>query len=520
MNLNQLLKKVNNELQKDSKVDSSIQIKRIVVDSRTVDKNTLFVAIKGSIADGHLFINSAVKNGAAAIIGDEQLNDFKDTNGKKIPYIQVKNSRKVLPLLISYFHNEPSKSFNLIGITGTNGKTTISYLLDEIFKAAGKVSGIIGTTGYRLHKESIEAISLTTPDPVTLHEIFAKMMQMNHDYVAMEVSSHSLEQFRVEGCDFNIKIFTNLTRDHLDYHGDMENYFQAKRRLFTGFNESALLQSKNCVLNLDDKAGVRLAEELGDKALTYSVSNKKSDVHTLHYEADLTGIKGKIHTPDKTFNFSSYLIGYFNISNILAAVSAAILLNIPITAIIKGIKNCNHVNGRLEKVSGFLKNNDPSVFIDYAHTPEALRSVLKTVNSMCKGKVITVFGCGGDRDKGKRPIMGEAVAENSDIAIITSDNPRTEDPLKIIEDILPGIKKHFGNNIKINKNYSKSFFVEKDRKKAIIKAIKLADKQDVVIIAGKGHEDYQILGTEKIHFSDHEIVHETFKYYELKAEEI
>ena len=384
------------------------------------------------------------------------------------------------------FFGRPANAMTLLGVTGTNGKTTTTYLLESILAAAGEKPGVVGTVSYRFAGKEIPAPN-TTPESTALQELLAQMKQAGTTSVAMEVSSHALAQERVFGLSFSSAAFTNLTRDHLDYHGDMESYFAAKRRLFFD------LLAGPATVNADDAFGQRLLDELGREGRTawgFSATGRAAELFVKGAQTSIEGMKGTLVTPGGERPFTTRLVGAHNLENILTATGLALGASFDLAAVVRGIEALANVPGRLERVSG----KGVHVFVDYAHSDDALSRALAALRPLTEGKLIAVFGCGGDRDKGKRPMMGEAAGKGSDLAIVTSDNPRTEDPKAIIEAILPGLAKAG----------AKGFKVEPDRRKAIELATSLAKPGDVVLLAGKGHEDYQIVGTVKHHFDDRE----------------
>ena len=381
----------------------------------------------------------------------------------------------------------------LVGITGTNGKTTVTYLLESIWKAGNQAAGIIGTIDYRYPGEKMIS-SMTTPESPELMRIMSDMNQAGVDKLAMEVSSHALDKDRVLGCNFDAAVFTNLTQDHLDYHMSMESYLDSKKKLFTELLSASQKENKHAVINADDVYGRKIAQELGDGVITYSAHDRNCTVYARHAEISRGGIKATVATPSGDIGIDSSMFGSHNLSNILAAVAAAIFTGSSISSIESGIRDLKAVPGRLEQVDndfGF------SILVDYAHTPDALENVLRAVRPLTEGVLILVFGCGGDRDRTKRPKMGAIGDELSDILIVTSDNPRTEQPDRILTDIEEGVsdKRKSGG----------SYYRIQDRAQAIRKAVTIARPGDTVLIAGKGHEDYQILGNTKHHFDDREV---------------
>lgn len=446
-------------------------------------KGGCFVAISGTMSDGHDYIQSAIDRGASVIVCSKKP-ALLDEN---VTYVLVNDTRSALAVMSSNFFGEPTKEVRLVGITGTNGKTTITYLLESIWKANGEKTGVIGTVNYRYGNIQQDPQN-TTPQSYELQKLIRDMIQTGVSSVAMEVSSHSLVQERVVGCNFDGAIFTNLTQDHLDYHLDMDRYAAAKGLLFT---RSLPLSSKKnvwAVINRDDQYGVKIAGNLKSKVYLYSLS-RDADIFIENAEYSLTGMKLKLRVLNERMDITSPMIGKHNASNILAAVSAARAMNIRLDIIKKGIEAVVRIPGRLEPVTNSRGLN---VFVDYAHTPDALKNVTSSLKELKPSRLITVFGCGGDRDKTKRPLMGYEAAIASDLVVVTSDNPRTEDPQKIIDEIIQGVKRSGVDD----------YIVEPDRREAIKLAIKSATRADLVLIAGKGHENYQIIGSKRTRFDD------------------
>ncbi|MBE9546991.1 MAG: UDP-N-acetylmuramoyl-L-alanyl-D-glutamate--2,6-diaminopimelate ligase [Proteobacteria bacterium] len=480
--------------------DTSGDVSSVCYDSGRCEEGSLFVAICGNISDGHDYIPEAIKRGAKYIVHE------KDIQTKpRITFIKVADSRSALGTVGKNFFRNPSADLCITGVTGTNGKTTVSYLLESIFNAAGLSVGVIGTVNYRFGGKVFPA-PITTPQSLDLQKMLREMADSGVTHVILEVSSHSLDLKRVDSCEFDLGIFTNLSQEHLDYHQTMERYFLAKKIFF----QEILGNGEKMIINGDDPWGQRLFEETGKNAVTFGIENK-CDVSPGNFALSPDGIKGEIKTPYGNFTMNSSMIGKFNLYNILAAAAAASSLQIPEKHIRAGIENLKKVPGRLEKVSG---PGQPAVFVDYAHTEDALKNVLQNLSEFRKGNIITVFGCGGDRDRGKRPLMGKAATTLSDLTIITSDNPRTEDPLMIIKEIEKGI----ANTIKkyppedLTKNFDEQgYVIIPDRKTAIELAISIAGISDIVLIAGKGHEDYQIIGDRRISFDDRTVSREALK---------
>jgi len=478
--------------------DVSGDVSTICYDSRTCGKNSMFVAICGLKNDGHDFIPHAISNGATFIVHEKDI-----PLPPRVTAIKVTDSRKILGSLGKNFYNDPSARLCLVGVTGTNGKTTVTYLLESIFKRAGFNVGVLGTINYRFNENTFPAPH-TTPESFELQKILRTMADHGVTHVVMEVSSHAADLKRADDCAFDIGIFTNLSQDHLDYHHTMENYFQAKKRFFDEILPSGKKRKTNVmIVNGDDLWGKRLLSEVRAdiRVLTFGFESR-CDVTADQLNFTLDGIKANIHADHIHFTVVSSLIGRFNLYNILASSATAISLNVPERFIQNGIESLKNVPGRLEMIGD---TGQPKVFVDYAHTEDALRRVLQNLSLSKQGNIITVFGCGGDRDRGKRPRMGEVVAELSDFAVITSDNPRSEDPLSIINDIEAGIPKDAIKKFlpeELNNYGKKGYVVIPDRRRAIETAIALADPTDIILIAGKGHENYQIIGNRQFPFDD------------------
>jgi UDP-N-acetylmuramoyl-L-alanyl-D-glutamate--2,6-diaminopimelate ligase len=458
-----------------------VDIENIEYDSRKVDENTLFICIKGFNSDGHKYIESAIQKGAKAFLVEE------DLQREGFTFIKVKNTREAMAKVSDNFYNNPSKELKVIGVTGTNGKTSITTFLNEILSENNKKVGLIGTIKIFDGEKEVESNS-TTPESADLQKHFKNMLNNGCDYCAMEVSSHSLVLNRVDETDFKVGIFTNLTPDHLDFHKDLEDYRCAKQRLF--------YKTKANIINIDDEGGRKIYDEIKNintPCYTYAIE-READFMAKDIKIDAKGVSYRLVTPTYEDDIFVPVPGKFTVYNTLAVIGACFELGISKDVVRECLLNTKGVKGRFETI-----NNEKgiSVIVDYAHTPDALENILNTAKGFAKGDIITVFGCGGDRDKTKRPLMGEIAQRLSDKCIVTSDNPRTEDPTLIIEDILKGLDKNKEN-----------YHVVVDRKEAIKEAINLAKKDDVVIIAGKGHENYQILGKVKHHFDDREIAEE------------
>lgn len=480
---------------------ASDDVSGICFSANQCEQGSLFVAIPGLKNDGHDFIDEAISRGARYIVCEKDLQV-----SPPITAIKVSNSRRALGILSRNYFGHPSSLLTLIAVMGTNGKTTITYLLESILKEAGYHCGVLGTVNYR-YNEKMFAAPNTTPESYEMHKIMRAMVDEGVTHVVAEISSHAVDLKRVDDCDFDLGIFTNLTRDHLDYHVTMENYFQAKKRFFAEIlPQSRKIHSQKMVVNADDPWGKRILQEVSLPALTYGIEGD-CEIKALNYELSLNGIKAEINLAGDTVFIKSPLIGKFNLYNILAALGAAFILHIPIPVIQKGIETLSHVPGRLEAV---VASSSLNIFVDYAHTDDALRRVLQNLTELKQKRIITVFGCGGNRDRGKRPLMANAATKLSDLTIITSDNPRMEDPLSIIAEIETGIdqskvRKIESDNLKFN-GEDRLYTVVPERRKAIETAMNAAAQGDIVLIAGKGHEDYQILGTQKVPFDDRAVV--------------
>ena len=469
--------------------NGEIFVSGITSNSNNIEEGNMFLAIPGDSTDGHKFINSAIQNGAKSVL----VENIPDILDEEITYLQVDDSRVASAYIASNYYGSPSKDLTLIGITGTNGKTTITYLLEAIWNEDKKPNGVIGTVENRYGSRKIES-TLTTPDSIELNKLLWEMKSEGVKYVAMEVSSHALDKKRVESCHFDIAVFTNLSQDHLDYHKNMENYFESKKSLFTNILSLSSKKSKTAIINIDDKYGKLILDELNGDVITYSLDSKNSDIFPENYSISSQGINANINTPLGNINITSKLLGKHNLLNIIAAIAISIHLGSNLINVENALKSIEKIPGRLETIENSRKIN---VAVDYAHTPDALKSVLEAIKPIIKGNLILVFGCGGDRDRDKRPLMGEIGIKNADYLIVTSDNPRTESPELIIDDIVDGLR---------NSKYAdKDYRVIVNREKAIEEAIEIATIDDFVLIAGKGHEDYQIIGDKKIHFDDREL---------------
>jgi UDP-N-acetylmuramoyl-L-alanyl-D-glutamate--2,6-diaminopimelate ligase len=485
----------------ESKGDSDREIAGLAYDSREVKPGYLFVALRGNTRDGHNFVKEAVRNGAVAVVL-ESAGCGKDID-KDVSVVRVPDSRAALSKLAAEFYGHPYKNMTMVGITGTNGKTTTSYLLESILLAAGARPGVIGTINDRLPEKIWEA-HITTPESLELMKRLHDMAEAGVTHVVMEVSSHALDQGRVKDCPFQVAVFTNISRDHLDYHKSIEAYFEAKSRLFLGLCEGETGKSAKAVINVDDPKGRALAGLTDAPVVTYG-QGRGCDFRADGIQVDREGITARLITPGGEIGISSRLLGGFNIYNILAAAAAAICLDVDPDAVASGVANLAGVPGRLELVKN---SRSLSVVVDYAHTPDALMKVLEAIKPLVKGRLITVFGCGGDRDKGKRRIMGRVAGKTSDLVFITSDNPRTEDPSAIARQIEEGVREsgleELGS-VSHDRPVKSGYILDLDRGNAISRAVGMADENDFILIAGKGHEDYQITGKGKRHFDDREV---------------
>lgn len=466
------------------------EIMGIAYDSRAVGKGFLFVAIKGLAFNGDDFIKDAISRGAAAVLTQSPIADmyasYPSSVLSGVTCIEVHDSRNALASVSARFYREPSKKISLVGITGTNGKTTTSYITRSIIEAGGSRAGLLGTIQY-IAGETKKA-ERTTPESLDLQRYLREMLDNRMEYAVIEVSSHALALQRVESCVFKVAAFTNFTQDHLDFHGSMENYFIAKDKLFNYLGEDG-----TAVLNWDDPAVREVEERLGCNVVTCGLL-EGADIRAENID-DKDGLSFDLLTPGGRFSVRSEFIGRFNVYNILISAGIAYALGIGEDAILRGISAARPVSGRFEKVD---EGQDFLCIVDYAHTDDALRAVINEARMITKGRVITLFGCGGDRDRTKRALMGDIASELSDLVIVTSDNPRTEDPLHIISDIVKGIKK-------------RNYIEVPDRAAAINEAVSLAKGGDVLLIAGKGHEDYQEINGVRSHFSDKEVLREALK---------
>lgn len=476
MKLSELLKDVEYQLLSG---DTDIDISALTIDSRRAASGTLFVCIKGFSTDGHKYIPAAAANGCGAVVCESEA-DIPD--GMTAVYVP-NGSREALAKIASAFYGEPSKKFRLIGVTGTNGKTSTTYFMETVLRSVGRKTGVIGTVGVTVDGEKldVEFATSTTPDTIELQAIFAEMSRRGVDDVIMEVSSHGLELKKVDGSDFDTCIFTNLTQDHLDFHKTMDNYCAAKARLF-----------KMCrygVINADDSWAKEIEKQANCRFSTFGIETD-ADIRAYNIEYLMDRVSFTVDIGGKATDFVLHVPGRFSVYNALGVIGAALSMGISAEDIQKGIANIKGVPGRIQNIPNDLGIN---VIVDYAHTPDGVENILNAVREFTQGRIITVFGCGGDRDRTKRPIMGEIAGRLSDYCVVTSDNPRSEEPIDILKEIEPGVR-----------SATENYVLVVDRRDAIVRAVNMAQKGDSVVIAGKGHENYEIFKDKTIHFDDAE----------------
>jgi len=472
------IKKILNDIKYKGEF-KNFEVQNISYDSRKVADGTLFVAIEGEKFNGHNFIGEAVENGAIAIIKNENSNVCSG-----IVEIEVKNTRKALSKLANNFFNNPSSRIGTIGVTGTNGKTTTTYLINKIFNDCGLKTGSIGTLGF-ISPTNIISTGFTTPESLELNNFIDKLTQGGVQHVVLEASSHALALSRLDNIVIDTAIFTNLSKDHLDFHKNMEQYFSEKLKLFTSLSNKA-----NAVINIDDIYSKRIINNIKSKIITYGF-NDNADIHPISYEMNYTGMQFDISLFNNSYKINTGITGKHNIYNIMASIAACIINNIPIELIMNSLENIKSIPGRME----FVGNKNNKIFIDYAHSPDAYNNILNLITNI-KGKqdkIITLFGCGGDRDKTKRPEMAKISEKYSDKIIVTSDNPRTENIDKIIDEILVGFK-------------HEKHIVIKDREDALIESIKMLKENSILLVLGKGREAYQLVNQTKIPHNDVEII--------------
>ncbi len=476
--------------------DDRLVVPGVAYHSQQVVPGGVFVALKGAKTDGHHFLTQALAQGARVVVTEER---FEPPAG--VTLVRVSQARLALAHLSAAFYGYPSRELVLVGITGTNGKTTTSFLLEAILRAAGHRVGVVGTVNYRMEEQTWPA-PVTTPESLDLQRLLREMRELGASHAVLEVSSHALMQHRVDLSRFAAGVFTNLSQDHLDYHHNLDAYFQAKSRLFFEVLMNGAGRHGLAVLNLDDPWGQTLYNQVEAPRLSYG-HHLESTVRPLSYRYQRHGLEAVLATPLQKLAITSSLVGPYNLSNIMAAVTTALGLGVSPEAVVAGVAGLSGVPGRLERLG---PPEGPGIFVDYAHTPDALTQVLGALNSLNFDRVITVFGCGGDRDRTKRPLMGQAAARGSRLVVVTSDNPRTEDPLAIIRDIEAGLEplSYPRLSLAAARQGERGYLVVPDRREAIRLAVDLAHPPDAVLVAGKGHEDYQIWGEERIHFDDRE----------------
>lgn len=484
MLLRELLQSIQGILTIPDHAALNLEVKGLCTASPDCQPGDLFIGMPGSRVDGGTFWPEAIRGGAiAAVVTEQALAQVP--NGMAACLLPMDDPAGVCAQIAAKFYGDPAQTLAMVGVTGTNGKTTTTHLIEYFLQAAGETPALLGTL-YSRWPGFYQEASHTTPFSVLLQGQLAQARTAGSTQAVMEVSSHALHQGRVKQCPFRVAVFTNLTQDHLDYHGTMEAYFEAKALLF-----SPEYLAGKAVINQDDVYGRRLLERLGERAWSYSTTSDQADFYPSDLIYGATGVRGLLHTPRGIFSFQSPLVGQFNLANMIAAIAAAMALGCDPAPMIAALPQFVGVPGRMERVT-VGEHQDISVIVDYAHTPDGLKNLLKAARPFITGRMLCVFGCGGDRDRTKRPIMGNIAATLADLAIVTSDNPRTEDPRRILQDVVEGIPEDL------------RFLLYADRAEAIREAIAQAQPGDGVLIAGKGHEDYQILGTTKIHFDDRE----------------
>lgn len=476
---------------------ATLVISSITDDSRQVQPGSLFVAVAGASADGHDYLERAVAAGARAVV----VNKRSPVVDLGVPQIRVADTAALLGTLAAAFYGNPADKMTVVGITGTNGKTTCAYLLEEVVAAAGGRPGVVGTVNFRFPGVCRPA-SHTTPDAVQLHSLLFEMVTAGVTHLIMEVSSHALQQERVAGIRFDAVLFTNLSQDHLDFHGDMESYFATKKRLFSRHLKSgglAVIVTEGPV-----SWGGRLEEALrAERELNIITCGQGQMIASQDEQVSLAGIKMVVDLHGEEATFTSPLVGAFNIRNILGVIGMARGLEISVPAMQGALAHCPGAPGRMERVQ-LPGVEHATIIVDYAHTPDALKNVLETIKPLTKGRLLVVFGCGGNRDRGKRPMMGAMAVHYADVAIVTSDNPRNEEPLRILAEIEAGMQQGGGRRVEVDflTGQGKEYLVIESRQQAIACAVHLAQRNDVVLISGKGHEDYQLTRSGKVHFDD------------------
>lgn len=468
-------------------------ISGISYDSRKVRQGYVFVCVEGYRTDGHAYVKAAINMGAAAIVAQK---DVEVPEG--IPLVLVRDSRKALAMMGAAFAGFPARKLKMVGVTGTNGKTTTAFLIEEIFKAAGHKTGLIGTIMNKIG-DKVFPVTNTTPESLDLQLLLKEMVDSTVSHVVMEVSSHALELERVAGVEFDTAVFTNITQDHLDFHVTMENYLEAKKKLFSDLHRgSGKNGQKHGIVNIDDPRAKDILEAVSGQIVTYGFKHE-CNIRACHINLQADGVTFDVLTPAGEITLVLHLTGLFNVYNALAAVAVGFVNDIDLKDIKIALESVKGVPGRLEKVD---EGQPFTVFVDYAHTPDGLENIIKAAREFARGRIITLFGCGGDRDRTKRPIMGEIAARLSDYAVLTSDNPRTEDPLMILSEVENGVRRGADRT---------KYSLIPDRREAINYAIKMAEPGDVVLIAGKGHETYQLVQDKVLHFDDREVASEILR---------
>lgn len=471
--------------------DLTLPVTGITDDSRQVEPGVLFVAVQGERVDGHRFIPQVLQAGAAALVVQQP-----QPQGR-VPVIRVKDSRRLLGLLGSRFYGVPSSRLRLVGVTGTNGKTTTTYLAQRVLESSGRKVGLIGTVAYQIGELSVPA-SHTTPGALELQALLGRMVSAGMNTAVMEVSSHALALDRTIGCEYDVAVFTNLTQDHLDFHRDMEDYFLAKLRLFTGLAAGEQKPSKRAIINVDDPWSERIRKATAVPLWTYGIKGA-AELRAEDLRLSASGTTFAVATPYGRATVESRLVGEHNVYNALAAIGVGLQEGLTLDLACQGIASVGNVPGRFERVE---VGQPFTVVVDYAHTEDALVRLLSAAQALRPGRIITVFGCGGDRDRTKRPKMGRVAVEGSDVVVLTSDNPRTEHPQAILHEVEVGVKEALRQRPQVR------YHLIADRRQAIKTAVQEAQPGDMVVIAGKGHEDYQIIGTTKLHFDDREVARE------------
>ncbi len=490
------------------------EVKGLCYRSSHVQPGALFVAIRGAAADGHAHIPEALARGAVAVVAERAVTS-------EVPLVRVPDSRKALAALAAAFHGRPAEGLRLVGITGTNGKTTTSYLVESMLAAAGSSVGVVGTINYRFAGTAFDN-PMTTPESSDLQAILATMQSAGVSHAVLEISSHAIAQERIHQLWLDVGVFTNLTRDHLDFHGEMDAYWACKRDLFTRHMAAGPKAGHAvAVINRDDAHGRELSALLGGTRQITVGREADNIVHPETIEIGLDGITSLIRTPAGALRIHSPLAGAHNLENILCALGAGLALGIAPESMARGISALDAVPGRLERVADGAGRY---IYVDFAHTPDALRHALSTLKTLGGKRLLCVFGCGGDRDRGKRPIMGEIAAQLSDLTLVTSDNPRREEPEAIIAEILPGVHRHrtrvFSAHTLAAGWEGKGYAVEADRRKAIAMALSAARAGDTVLVAGKGHETYQILGDKRLPFDDRQVVRDVLAGEPFRRREV